>query len=299
MIDNTAGSYMIGKLHGTLFAFEVADVEGVNEFEQEKVTPLDCPLANGVVLYHFQRIPLLDTNQVLGLPMPGGQEKSTTLILRVSHGMVGIPLDEILHMVQVNPTDIQPLGIGFAAGTDHPFSGVIQTSEGNAIIVDKKKAVPEKNLIEILNNIYQIKDSFATNYVFNLGVVEYLAKKKEIELVPFQFNANQSLQEIGTEDVYKDMIDCLRYLGVSHEENKDRVIIAADVYLVSKKISKILEDKVGTMDAFRKTLKLRSNEMENIFGDLHREINAGDVYQLSEALKDGLEQLNSPYRKAS
>ena len=217
----TPYQYMVGRLQGNLFAFPVLEVEGVSEFHEKNLTNLDSEFADGVMMYHFQRIPLLDTRKILGLDLPSKSGSSVSLVMKVSHGFVGIPLDDILFLVDANESNIRGIDNKFFA-PEAPFIGVIQTESGNAIVVDVHKAASEEMLISVFNKIYVIKDSFATNFVFNLGVVEHMAKKKDIEMEHFIFDASRSREESALSMFMANLKFAWLYLAISLPRNMVR-----------------------------------------------------------------------------
>ncbi|WP_268808797.1 chemotaxis protein CheW [Pseudobacteriovorax antillogorgiicola] len=272
---------MIG---GSLFAIDMDWVDSVCELHRSDMKPLDNSYTEGVMFYHFRRIPVVKTANILDLDSETSRDTVPCVTLKVPHGLIGLPVDKIVKIEKDYSGEITPIYRSILSKPDIPFLGLIQTIHGNAIVIDFQAALPEDILVSVFNSMFCVKDVFASNFVFNLGAAEYYADQKLVSLPPFHFDPALS-EDCETVDIYQQLKDSMDFVaGVVPHINEKRGILLADLYEATKILGSVFEERICMRD-FKKGLDSRKEQFGAILDNLDRDMSIGDLQQITKRIK--------------
>ncbi|MBP5588257.1 MAG: purine-binding chemotaxis protein CheW [Treponema sp.] len=144
--------YLTFKIEDTQYAINVFSIQEVLEYEEPVKIPCSSPLLTGLIRSRDQNIAVMDIRQRFGLSPKSSGIETRIIVLEITdqeHGVVnlfGIVADEVLEVIDVDDTLLEPLAKSKKFFGAEFVSDVIRQDDSYILVLDTKKLFAERDI---------------------------------------------------------------------------------------------------------------------------------------------------------
>lgn len=157
MADDGQLQLVTFKLGDELYGVNIMDVKEIVKIQNIRAIPNAPYYMVGILNLRGEIIPIIDLHRRFHIGADDGnveldELESGFIILNISGMQIGIIIDRVSRVVQVQRADIQePPQMMGGIGSEY-ITGVVQNADGYLIILDSLKLFEPKELQKIINN---------------------------------------------------------------------------------------------------------------------------------------------------